>query len=149
MVRIGRETLIRAPPGIVWALLTHRASRDDWDPLFARIEGELIEGARLAVRLREGQRFRPVVTRVRIERELEWLGHLPIPGLVSGRHRFVLEPVAEGTRLGHTETFEGLLVPFLGRLLRRNAASFATFDSALKAAAEREAEGADRGSARR
>jgi hypothetical protein len=137
MLRIHDEILIRAPAETVWALLTHRAHRDAWDPLFATIEGEIAEGMRLSVRLREGMRFRPRVTRVETGRLLEWVGRLPVPGLLSGRHRFELTKTPAGTRFVNTEIFRGLLVPLLSGFLGRNRASFAAFDAALKAEAER------------
>lgn len=48
-------------------------------------------------------------------RHLQWLGKVAIPGLLSGRHEFILEPVGEGTILVHREEFTGILVPFLRR----------------------------------
>ncbi len=47
----------------------------------------------------------------------EWLGHLLVPGVFDGRHRFELFPTATGTRLVQSESFSGLLVRPLRRWL--------------------------------
>ena len=76
--------------------------------------------------------FAPTVTAVDEGRNLEWLGHLGVPGLFDGRHSFTLEPVdADRTRLTQSERFTGCLVPFTGGLLRRTAAGFEAMNHAL------------------
>ena len=68
----------------------------------------------------------------------EWWGHLVVRGLFDGRHRFELEPTARGTRVAHTETFTGILVPLLRRSLdTHTAAGFELMNHALKAQVER------------
>ncbi len=80
--------------------------------------------------------FAPTVTAVDEGRNLEWLGHLGVPGLFDGRHSFTLEPVdPDRTRLTQAERFTGCLVPFTGGLLRRTATGFAAMNHAIAAEA--------------
>ncbi len=77
--------------------------------------------------------FRPRVTEVVAERVFEWRGRLAVPGLFTGRHRFELHPTADGTRLEHSETFTGVLVPFLSRQLDAHTLpGFVAMNDALK-----------------
>ncbi|UQI46732.1 SRPBCC domain-containing protein [Streptomyces sp. HU2014] len=81
--------------------------------------------------------FRPRVLTAEPGRELRWLGRLPVPGLFEGEHRFLLTPVAGGTRLVQSEVFRGLLVPLLERRIRDTRTDFRSLNAALKARAER------------
>ncbi len=71
-------------------------------------------------------------------RELRWVGRLPIPGLFSGEHYFIIEPTDPGmVRFLHGENFRGLLVPFMKRMLNDNTRrGFEMMNQALKARAE-------------
>lgn len=111
---------IDADAEVAWAVLTDFPSHADWNPFMAGITGEPTPGSRLTVRLTppggRAMTFRPTVTAAEPARLLEWLGHLAVPGLFDGRHRFELAPLRSGqTRLTHSETFRGLLVRPLWR----------------------------------
>jgi hypothetical protein len=86
-----------------------------------RASGELRAGSRLEVHLKppgmSGMSIRPVVVEATPNRELRWLGHLLVPGIFSGEHAFVLEPIGERTRFIQSERFTGVLVPLLSRML--------------------------------
>jgi hypothetical protein len=83
-------------------------------------------------------RFKPTVLSVRPERELRWLGHLFVPGIVDGEHYFLLEPIGEHrTRLTQGEKFSGLLVVLLGGMLSSTKEGFEAMNTALKLQAER------------
>lgn len=88
--------------------------------------------------------FRPRVLELTPRRELRWLGHLGLPGLFDGEHRFVLEPLAQDrVRFVQEERFSGLLVRPLRRTLIRTEQGFALMNAALTAEAERRAAAAD------
>ena len=54
--------------------------------------------------------FRPRVLEAEPARRLRWLGHLLVPGLFDGEHRFTIEPAGPGrARVTQQETFRGLL----------------------------------------
>jgi len=71
-----------------------------------------------------------------LSRSFEWRGSLPIPGLFVGAHRFEIGPVGAGVRLEQSERFSGMLVPFVGNVLRATELGFRNMNEALKARAE-------------
>lgn len=141
MRRISVTTEINAPAEVVWAQLTDTAAFAEWNPFMPSLAGSLAKGERLEVRITppgaKGMTFRPTVTVVEENRELEWLGRFLVRGLFDGRHTFVLEPVPGGTRLTQEETFTGVLVPVLASTLAKTEDGFRQMNEALKARAER------------
>ena len=115
------EIEIAATPEVVWAHLVDVDSYPDWNPFITSLTGSVRLGARLSVRMEPpGGRpmtFRPRVSELVEGRVLAWLGHLGMPGLFDGRHRFELTPNGSSTHLVQAETFRGLLVPLLRRRL--------------------------------
>jgi hypothetical protein len=68
---------------------------------------------------------------------LEWLGHLLVPGIFDGRHRFELAEASDGSTLFiQSETFSGILIPFFGSMLKDTERGFAAFNDALKSRSE-------------
>jgi hypothetical protein len=135
---IRDEIELDAPPADVWRVLTDTAAYLDWNPFVTRLTGDLAVGGRLEVHIAppggRAMTFRPTVTVVRPERELRWLGRLLLPRLFDGEHAFELEPLADGrTRLVQSETFSGVLVPLLRRMLEPTRQGFVAMDHALKA----------------
>ncbi|AFK17928.1 SRPBCC domain-containing protein [Haloferax mediterranei ATCC 33500] len=133
---------IDAPPERVWEVLIDFDHYPEWNP-FMRIAGRPNEGATLTVHLmppggRESV-FEPDVTRCERHRELVWVGHLIVPGLFDGEHRFRLEPLGGGerTRFEHTETFSGLLSgPFMWFMGDETRAGFVAMNEGLKTRVE-------------
>ena len=141
--RIETDININAPASQVWALLTDFARMPSWNPFIKSISGNLVQGARLAVHIAppgsSGMHFKPTVLSVRPERELRWLGHLLVPGILDGEHYFLLESIKENrTRLTQGEKFSGLLVGLLGSTLAATATGFKAMNTALKQQAERD-----------
>jgi hypothetical protein len=70
----------------------------------------------------EGERamtFRPTVLAAEPGRELRWLGHLLVPGIFDGEHRWLIEEAGPGRlRFTQSERFGGILVPLLWKKLR-------------------------------
>lgn len=121
-VEIRTSIEIDASPETVWGVLTNTAAYPEWNSFIVEWTGDRALGARQNVLLQPAggkpQRFRPRIVALDEGRELVWLGRLGIPGLLDGRYRFVVEPLAGGrTRLRHEETLAGALVPALRRLL--------------------------------
>jgi hypothetical protein len=120
MKELRTEIEIQAPAERIWKLLTDFAGFPRWNPFIRRVKGDLRVGNRLEVRLQpsgtRGMIFRPMVLSVEPGRELRWLGHLLVPGLFDGEHRFTIEPLgADRVRFTQSERFTGLLVPVLSR----------------------------------
>ncbi len=135
--RITAEIDVEAPPDAVWAQLADLTGYAEWNPFIPSASGVLAPGERLSLRLQPpGGRalpIRPTLTEVVPGSVLEWLGHLGVPGLFDGRHRFELTATPEGTRLVQTEAFSGLLVrPLRGVLDGRTLAGFRAMNEALR-----------------
>jgi hypothetical protein len=132
---------IGAAPKVVWRILMNFSAYPYWNPFIYRIEGEALKGERLSVLIqppgKREMRFRPRVQNVEQLRAFSWLGRLPIPGLFDGRHEFMLEPIAQGTRFHHRETFSGLLVPLLWKGMQTPVREgFESMNRAIKIRAE-------------
>jgi hypothetical protein len=136
------ETAIQASPRRVWEVLTDFATYPDWNPFIPRIDGSPEAGSRLDVQLQppggRGMRMRPTVLAATPSQELRWLGHLGIPGLFDGEHRFRIEPLGtDRVRFVQDERFTGLLAPLVLRFIaRRTWKGFEAMNQALKARAE-------------
>lgn len=137
--RIATHIDIPASPDRVWHHLTALDAYAEWNPFITRASGVLRIDERLQISIEppdgRAASFSPRVTTVEPGVALEWLGRLGLPGLFDGRHRFELTPTADGTRLAQTETFTGLLVPFLRRSL--DGPTRAGFEAMNAALAER------------
>ena len=140
--RLSTEIDIDAAPEVVWDTLVDLPRYAEWNPFVVSSSGTVAVGATLTNRLQpmkgKARTFTPTVTIVDPPRTLEWLGHLYVPGIFDGRHRFDLIATAGGTRLIHAEDFSGLLVRFMRRSLDANTApGLMAMNDALKARAER------------
>lgn len=110
-------------PQEVWDVLADLPAYAEWNPFIKKIDGEAKTGAKLEVRMEpEGERamtFRPTVLSAEPGRELKWLGHLLVPGIFDGEHRWLIEDAGSGkVRFTQSERFGGILVPFLWKKLR-------------------------------
>jgi len=141
MPMLRHALAIDAPAAPIWRVLADFAAYPEWNPFIRTIFGELRQGARLTVRIAPpGAReitFRPRVLEVDPPRTLRWLGHVLVPGLFDGEHRFRIEPLQGHCRFTQEEVFGGvvapLLLPWLGAATERG---FAAMNQALKARAE-------------
>jgi hypothetical protein len=136
------ETAIKASPGRVWEILTDFAAYPEWNPFIPRITGSAEPGSRLDVQLQppggRGMRMHPTVVAAAPSRELSWLGHLGIPGLFDGEHRFRIEALGtDRVRFVQEERFTGLLAPLVLRFIERGTRQgFESMNQALKSRAE-------------
>lgn len=132
---------IAAPAGRVWEILSNTEAYPTWNPFVIELKGPLHKGARLAIRVRQGNgrdmRFTPEVTQFEAGTLFEWRGQLLHRALFSGEHRLRVEPLGtDGCRFEHSERFTGVLVPLLKRSLQATEPSFVAMNQALKARAE-------------
>ena len=117
--RLERTVDIAAPPEEVWETLTDFTAYPEWNPFIREVSGapRVGETLRVSIHPAEGDamEFTPTGLAATPGRELRGLVRVFVPGLLDGEHAFVLEPTATGgTRLTHSETFSGVLVPFFG-----------------------------------
>ena len=140
---IKTEILIHATPEKVWVLLTDFDNYKNWNPFIPSITGEVAVGNTITVRLEppgaRGMTVRPKVLAFEPNKELRWLGHLFLPGLFDGEHKFELIARGDGTTtFRQTEKFNGILVPLLKKMLDENTANgFNLMNQKLKESAER------------
>lgn len=125
----------------VWAILIDFPAYPQWNPFIKSISGELRAGAKLRVHIQApGQRgitINPRVLSVVSGRELKWLGHVLVPGIFDGEHRFLIhESTAGKVSFVQEELFKGVLLPLTGNMLERTREGFEQMNAALKKRAE-------------
>ena len=128
---------IQAPAATVWQVLAATEQYEQWNPFIPCLSGVLRVGQRLTVTIRAGRRsrtFRPIVETVEYGALLRWRGRLGgVPGFFDGMHELRVEATAPGTsRFIQRETFRGVLVPLMRRLLDDTDTGFAAMNAALK-----------------
>ncbi|GAB3807801.1 SRPBCC family protein [Micromonospora zhanjiangensis] len=127
---------IDRPAAEVWAVLIDFGGYPEWNPQIRRAEGELVPGRRVTFHMHPPIgppiRIRPRVLIVDPGHELRLRGSLP--GVFGGEHWFTLEPIDDGygTHVTQGETYRGLIVPLLGRVIAASLISFQRHNAALK-----------------
>jgi hypothetical protein len=132
---------ITASPDTVWGILTDLEAYSDWNPFIVSAEGTVTVGERLTNRMQtpggKAMTFKPTVTVADPEQKFEWLGRLGMPGIFDGRHSFELEATETGTRVVHSEHFNGVLVRFMRKMVDNGTRQgFEEMNAALKTRAE-------------
>lgn len=132
---------IDAPPEKVWAVLTDFGSYPEWNPFVVQASGELKVGERLNVTLQvpdmKPVSFKPRLLDVEPGRLIRWKGVTWLPGLFDGRHTLSVEPLPDGrSRFRTHEDVTGILLPFLGNVMRRTQRGFEALAAAVKKRAE-------------
>lgn len=128
---------IDATPAKVWETLIDFPSHEQWNPFFARIEGEPRVGQSITITARKpdgsgGMSFTPTILDAEPAKLLRWRGKLFIKGLFDGEHTFQLVDLGNGqTRLNHGEKFSGILIPVMGKVLFDTEKGFMAFNQAL------------------
>ena len=127
---------IQAPAATVWRILTDIDHYAEWNPFMPRLSGRLALGERLTLSVRPGTRtmtFRPTVLAFEDGTLIRWRGRLGMPGLFDGEHELRLEPRPDGgARFIQRESFTGLLVPMMPRVLDDTATGFTAMNTALR-----------------
>jgi hypothetical protein len=123
MRELRTEIEFDGTPEEVWEVLADLPAHAVWNPFMKKIDGELQPGTKLEVRLEpEGERgitMHPTVLAAEPGRELRWLGHVLVPGIFDGEHRFLIEEAGPGrVRVTQSEHFRGFLLPLLWKKLR-------------------------------
>ena len=111
---VHTELVIPASPSAVWHVVTDAAKYPEWNPTIVRVEGAYELDAVLMNHVRDGS-GEEVVMKSRVvamleNRELHQFGGTP--GLLTFDHKWILEPVADGTRVIQHEEYRGLGVWF-------------------------------------
>lgn len=126
MKRPYSDVQIDAPPERVWDVLTDFDSLEEWNPFLLKLDGDLEVGGKLEVTVqpvdRKPMTFHPTVVVAEPNREIRWVGRVGFKGVFDGEHSLRVEPRGDGTsRFIQEERFTGVLVPFVGSVLRHQA----------------------------
>ena len=132
---------IDAPAERVWQVVSDFARYPEWNPFIVRAAGKQRPGARLEVTIvAPGVRaatFKPKVLDLDPGRLIRWKGSLILPGLFDGRHALSVDPLGDGrARFTTHEEVTGILLPFLGKVMRASQEGFEQMAAAVKARAE-------------
>ena len=141
MREIRTDIEIDAPADRVWEILTNLGAYPQWNPFIVEAAGDLRQGGRLELAIRPPGRkamtFEPLVLEWQPPRRFVWLGRLGVRGIFDGKHIHEVEPLGENrSRYTQREQFNGVLVPFMGGVLRDTKKGFEMMNEALKSGAE-------------
>jgi hypothetical protein len=143
-LEIKTEITINATPEKVWEILTDFNEYPNWNPFIKSIKGQVVVGKKITVRIEppeaKGMTFKPKILNFIKNRELSWLGHLLLPGIFDGKHKFELIDNGNGTTTFiQSERFIGILVPFFKKQLNNNTKNgFIKMNEKLKELAEKQ-----------
>jgi hypothetical protein len=138
---IDTQVDVAAPISRIWQVLLDFPRYPEWNPFITKIEGVPVFGARLRVRIqppgRRPMTFKPTVLVTEADRELRWVGHLMLPGLLNGEHSFRIEDTGRTRRFHQSERFSGVLLPLFGEgIFDATQRGFEAMNVALRARAE-------------
>lgn len=141
-LEIKTKIRINAPPEKVWEILTNFDAYPNWNPFIKYIEGQVCVGNKISVRIEppeaKAMTFEPKILTFVTNKELSWIGHLLIPRLFDGKHKFELIDHRDGTTTFiQSENFSGVLVPFFKKQLKNSTKrGFIKMNEKLKELAE-------------
>lgn len=139
---ISTSIIIDATPQKVWSILMDFPNYETWNPFITSISGTPEVGKKIEAHMQppgaKGMTFKPKVLVFEPGKEFRWIGHLGIPGLFDGEHRFQLIDNGDGTTTFiQSERFRGILIPLFRKMLEVNTKNgFVSMNEQLKAQAE-------------
>lgn len=143
MKELRTEIKIKATPEKIWNILTDFSKYPEWNPMIKSFTGNLAEEQKVTVRLEQpgssAMTFKPTITKVAVNKEFQWQGHLLFPGLFDGEHIFQITDNKDGTcTFIHGENFKGILIPLFKKMLDNNTRrGFEMMNERLKERCER------------
>jgi hypothetical protein len=134
------QTVMRAAPEVVWALLTNAEAYPSWSTTIVRVEGHVKDGERLRLHVKGTHRtFRPRVSMVVPARSMTWSDG--VTAIFKGVRTFTLLPQSNGTtEFTMEETFSGVFFALVKSKMPDFRPIFEAFARDLAAAAERSIE---------
>ena len=111
---VHTEITIPADPEIIWSVLADASGYKAWNPVLVPIEGDLQEGEKLKYQMTQPDgKQSEIMAKVKKMVELKELNQGGgIPGILTFDHKWLLEPVKEGTRVTQHEEYRGVGVLF-------------------------------------
>ena len=111
---VHTEIIIPADPEKIWAVLMDVPGYKEWNPVLIPLEGEFTEGARLKYEMvqPDGNKseLNAKVIKMVDQKLLNQFGG--IPGILTFNHKYILDPVDEGSRVTIHEDYRGIGVLF-------------------------------------
>lgn len=140
-MELRTEIEIHSSPEQVWDILTNFERLHEWNPFITQMQGELREGATLAVTLAPPEAdeitLKTVVLAAERPRQLRWRDTRGFAWLFAREHFFELIELESGrTRLVHGQDLTGYLVKFLGPMVTRLARGSVLMNQSLKRRSE-------------
>lgn len=137
MKEIYTEIEINTSAEKAWELLTNFPAHSEWNPFVTKIVGEAKMGSILEIYVQvpngQGMAFKPLIIEFKPNRELRWVGKLLIPGLFTGEHYYIIEPLdSQRIKFIHGEKLTGILVPFSSGVLKKSKQGFELMNQAFK-----------------
>lgn len=139
---VSTTVTINAAPADVWAVLCDLDRYPEWHPHIRQAAGQMQAGNRVVFKMAPpGRRpftIRPRVTVAQPGAELRLLGRLPV--VFSGEHSFALSPIDADThtKVVQSETYRGLVAPFIGKTIAATQIEFEEVNQALKRRVEQD-----------
>lgn len=143
MQSVKTEVVINAPPEKVWDIVTDIESWQEWSPTINGSEGEAAVGSTLSITMmskdpdKDGPRYNPKIIHLDRPTYFHWRAHMMAGFIFTNDKIIELEATAVGTKVTHTETFKGLMVPLMrGQLEKGVPPILNMMNEALKNTAE-------------
>ena len=111
---VHAELVISAEPEEIWSVLMDKNNYSTWNPVLIPVKGDFKEGESLTYRMiSPGDRETMVETRVVKLQQNKLLNQFGgVPGVLTFDHHWILEPVANGTKVIQHEEYRGIGVLF-------------------------------------
>jgi len=132
---------IDAPPEKVWEVLVDFNSWGSWNTFIPLVEGNLIVGERMRIKVvspgLKPMVFKPEVYEVIPHKKILWGGSF-LKIIYRGDHAFLLEPGPdEKTRFRQIERFMGPMVLLMGGMIEKTEVGYHQMNRALKERVEK------------
>ena len=123
--KITTEVDVAAPPEKVWAVLSNVAEWPKWSPIIKDAKGSAKLGEALEITMAgeggaEGPRYKPTITELKAPNLLRWRAHMGSGFIFTNDKVLELKETSSGTKLIHTETFQGLMAPIICTQMEEN-----------------------------
>jgi hypothetical protein len=111
---VHTEIFIPASPEKVWGVLMDASGYKAWNPVLVPLEGEIKEGQKIKYRWTQpdGTQSEISATVIRLIPPKELNQYGGTPGILTFDHKWLLEPVKDGTRVTQQEEYRGIGVLF-------------------------------------
>ena len=143
MKKIETEIEIHAPIEKVWEVLTDFNNWEKWNPIVYQAHGKLLKDSKVDIIMYSGKnnlghKYSATLTEITVPKSLQWNAIMMAGFLFTNGKIFKLHKTESGTKLIHSETFKGILVPMFWKKLNQGVPKMlSSMNKALKEAVEK------------